>query len=307
MAVTRGVLAIVADDADYARQAVNLARSIRLRDPQLPLAIATNLDPKQFCGIYDHVVPWRFDRWTGLLSKLDAPQMSPFDATLLLDVDVIAYQSLEPLFEHFAGHCFATVGSTLKPNRWFKRMAPIRALVPAAGRLTFVGAAYYFEKGADAEAIFRRAKEWNDRYDELEIRPHRVGRNEEALLAMAMFESGLESPIVRTRTCEVNLLAPNPGQFDVNVIGSRCVRFEDGVAAHQMLMHYWGDWKWSYEYLQEEIRLHMHAARRGRGDFVGALRSMWSIGDYFMQRPRKILRLRAAMSGLRKRLFRRRQ
>ena len=45
----RGVLTIVHSQAKYARHAVNLARSIRLRDPDLSLAVATNL------GVAHHV------------------------------------------------------------------------------------------------------------------------------------------------------------------------------------------------------------------------------------------------------------
>ena len=49
MTMIRGVLTIVHSQAKYARHAVNLARSIRLRDPDLSLAVATNL------GVAHHV------------------------------------------------------------------------------------------------------------------------------------------------------------------------------------------------------------------------------------------------------------
>jgi hypothetical protein len=291
----------VADNPDYGRQAVNLARSIRLRDPNLPLAIATNLNPRLFRGIYDHIVPWRFDRWTGLLSKLDALEMSPFDATLFLDADVVAYESLEFLFEHFSGRCFGVVGESMTPNRWFKRMRLIRALIPNAGLLSFAGAAYYFEKGAAAEALFRRAKEWHARYDELEIRPYRIGRNEEPLFALAMFEAGMQAPVIRTSNGEITLLNPVAGAFDSNVIEGRCVRMRNGAPVNQMIMHFGGGWQSSYEYLQEEMRLYIHAAKAGRGKVMGGVSAAWAAGNYLVHSPRRILRLRAALSGIRKR------
>jgi hypothetical protein len=299
---TRGVLAIAADHADYGRMAINLARSIRLRDPQLPLAIATNLDPNQFRGIYDYVVPWKFDRWPGLLSKLQAPEMSPFDDTLFLDVDLLVYGSLEPLFEVLAGNFFCAFGSELKPNRWFKRMAPIRAVVPGAGRLSLIGAAYYFEKGPAADAVYERARKWNARYEELEIRTYRASRNEEPLFAMAMYEAGLDAPEIQTQTSAVNLCLPSVGFFEANVITGRAIRCENGAEVNQLFMHFGGDWKTSYEYLQEEMRLQMHAARRGRSGLFGTLRSLWSLGEYFVQSPRRMLRLHAALSLVRRHL-----
>jgi len=54
---SKGVLTLIYGKPEYARQAVNLARSIRLRDPNLPLAVATDLDPALFEEMYDHVIP----------------------------------------------------------------------------------------------------------------------------------------------------------------------------------------------------------------------------------------------------------
>ena len=58
MTTSKGVLTIAHTKPKYVRQAVNLARSIRLRDPNLPLAIATDFEASAFDGLYDHIIPW---------------------------------------------------------------------------------------------------------------------------------------------------------------------------------------------------------------------------------------------------------
>lgn len=60
MNMSRGVLTIAHTNVRYVREAVALARSIRLRDPHLPLAVATNFDPAVFENAFDIVIPWNF-------------------------------------------------------------------------------------------------------------------------------------------------------------------------------------------------------------------------------------------------------
>lgn len=45
---SKGVLTLIYGKPEYARQAVNMARSIRLRDPNLPLAAVTAIDAALF-------------------------------------------------------------------------------------------------------------------------------------------------------------------------------------------------------------------------------------------------------------------
>ena len=99
----RGVLTIAHSKMKYARQALNLARSIRLHSPGLPLAVATDLDEDFFKGLYNHVIPWDFSIWKGLVSKLEIFQITPFRTTLYLDSDCITVASLENVFAYFEG------------------------------------------------------------------------------------------------------------------------------------------------------------------------------------------------------------
>ena len=67
MTATKGVLTIASGQPKYARQAIDLARSIRLHDLDLPLAVVTDLPAALFEGMYDFVIPWDFTQWQGLL------------------------------------------------------------------------------------------------------------------------------------------------------------------------------------------------------------------------------------------------
>ena len=60
MTCSKGVLTIAHGHPRFARQAVNLARSIRLRDPEMPLAVVTDLPAALFEGMFDSIIEWNF-------------------------------------------------------------------------------------------------------------------------------------------------------------------------------------------------------------------------------------------------------
>jgi hypothetical protein len=114
MANNRGILLIALGNAYYGRLAANLAASLRVTSPDLPIHLVWGQDalsrltkeelalfhstqecPKEYCTVKRNGV----EKTVYIKPKVHAYDLSPFDETILLDVDTVAcpkltYQSL---------------------------------------------------------------------------------------------------------------------------------------------------------------------------------------------------------------------
>ena len=189
----KGILTIAYGKQKYVLQAISLARSIRLRDPDLLLAVATDFPETIFGGHFNEVIPWDFTEWPDLVSKLEIFNISPFETTLFLDADCLAIQSLELVFAYFEGQHFAVFGqNTLKIDGWITSLNRIQKAIPSKSYPLFNGGLYYFTHSPLANEVFFRARLLRKSYDELELkRTWRGTENEEPLISLAMAQLGL--------------------------------------------------------------------------------------------------------------------
>ncbi len=275
---SKGVLTIAHGHPRFARQAVNLARSIRLHDPDLPLAVATDLDASWFEGMYDQVIPWDFSRHSGLISKLDAYEISPFDVTLLLDTDILMFASLQHYFDYFEGEAFGLIGQNVAESVYFESMDLIREHIPAATYAIFVGGLYYFVKSELACGIFRRAEELLPLYGDLGIRMLRGAINEEPLFALAMAEAGLLAKRPRTADMILNPTGAGGELVDVDVVAGSCWQIDGGGRTRRAMLHFHAGEVHGYGYIRQVLRLqaaYYDTARRVR--FEGLIRMQAAI------------------------------
>jgi hypothetical protein len=293
---SKGVLTIVYGSTKYARQAVNLARSIRLRDPNLPLAIVTDLDPASFEGMYDHVISWKFKNWTGWLAKLDACAMTPFDKTLYLDSDMLVFESLEKIFAHFAGDEFGVVGHDVTNVVWYKSMEKIRQVVPSQTYPIFNGGLYYFVKGEVAESIFRNAKLLHARYDELQLKRNRRMDCDQALVSLAMAQAGLRAASTIADGSRIDAIWPNGMPVETDVIAGSCYQIENGIRVRRGILHYYGDAMSSYNYVREELRLRAAFQHPNRIVRFDALIRIQALLVWLATPPRGLLKMRAPIA-----------
>jgi len=124
--MSKGILLIALQSKQYAEFARNMAASIRLFNPTLPihLAVSGNLyEYVQANREYDSIsiVPidmyFRNDRFEPGWCKLNMDKLSPFDQTLYLDVDGVVLRDLSPLFE-FTGFRSQVVGFFDTGDTW---------------------------------------------------------------------------------------------------------------------------------------------------------------------------------------------
>lgn len=258
---SRGMLTIAHTNVRYVREAVALARSIRLRDPDLPLAVATNCDPAVFENAFDIVIPWDFSGTGGVTAKIDAWDMSPFDETILLDTDCLAAASLDAVFARFAGQDFAVFGSNSATPWYFGSVEMVRAAVHSETYPVFNGGMYYFTKSDAAAAVFRHAKEMLPDYDRLQIHPTRKGPSDESLFSIAMARVGLRAT---PRDPAHILFAPLTfgSRLRIDVMAGRCELLHSDRATSATIVHFVYPWVLRYEYVREVMRLEAAFGKR---------------------------------------------
>jgi hypothetical protein len=253
----RGVLTVAADHPKYAEQAVALARSIRLRDRNIPLAVLTNLPEEHFLGLYDYVISWNFQVYPGLLSKLVVYDGSPFEETLFLDADILAIRSVNEAFNYFIGHEFAVWGRNIPEPYWFRGIIDrIREYFPAETYPSFNSGMLYFRKSETARLVFAHAKNLVGHYYDLGLRKTPRGlMSDEPLLSIAMARTGL-------RALENSDIPPISWSLDscaremkVDVLaGTSSVPQRDG-SIQPALVHFAGRTKNLFIYRREMHRL----------------------------------------------------
>lgn len=257
----RGVLTIAHGHPRYAKQAVTLAQSIRLRDPEIAIAVGTNLDPQIFNGMFDAVIPWNFRR-RGLLSKLDMYQWSPFQDTLYLDSDVIVCRSLSNVFDRFSGVPLGVIQDEHPRGAWFRNPERVRREFGDVDRVRFNGGLYYFEKCDVAGAVFAAAGAIEDRYEELGIMLQDGQKNEEPMLALAMACVELFAQVEPVDAPLCAAAWPHDKPYYIDAVGGECYHMEGEQKILRVLMHYHGGGVYSYPYLREGMRLEAAFGRR---------------------------------------------
>lgn len=93
---TRNGVLFIATGEDYLSAAIRSARGVRLANPTLAIAVATDLIASVKPGVFDEVIS--VDR-PHRRSKVDMLAKSPFDRTVFLDTDVEVVADLSGLFE----------------------------------------------------------------------------------------------------------------------------------------------------------------------------------------------------------------
>ena len=250
---SQGLLTIVFGHRRYARMAVDLARSIRVRDAAIPLAVATDLDASAFGGWFDHVVPWH-DRYDSYFErKFDLGRMSPFERTLFLDADCLVLRPLREVMAAFDGHDFSVAGRNRARPWWFTNPDAIRSRVDRASYPGFNGGLLHFRRSATADAVFARARSLVASYDDLGLtRLPGGGINDEPLFSMAMAEVGCRA--VENDDLEI-FFGPHLGPIEIDVLAGTCEIPRDGRVLRPMVCHFEGSDKDRPAYARERLRL----------------------------------------------------
>jgi len=188
--MTRGFVTIATGAAHYRRLARNLLRSYRRHCPDpLPFAILSDRDMPEF----DRCI--RLDRPAGnYLDKLRLTDALPFDETIFLDADCLAFGDLNSMFSWFDGaddvSCHGRILPLTDKTGWFdyENLGKWQSRVQYC--LGLHGGVYFLRRGPKAEAVFSLARELAAEYDSFRFRGNFPTPGDEPLLALAMAVEG---------------------------------------------------------------------------------------------------------------------
>lgn len=156
----RGVITLGFGPEKYKRMATALARSIRLHDPELPLAVVTDdLDHPDLQANFDKLIAMDPAYGTGVQQKLSLDRYSPFGHTVFIDADCLVVRSLEPVFGLLGVVPFGVVGFPVIDGFYWAEVTELmrRFEVPYIGRFNAGVISFH---GPEGTAVFETARRY---------------------------------------------------------------------------------------------------------------------------------------------------
>lgn len=173
----------------YQMLAANLLRSYRLRtENPLPFAIITDREGPETAQ-FDRVILLP-EAEGNYLDKLRLYDVLPFDCTIFIDADCLAYGDLKVLFDWFEGaddvSCHGRVLPLSDKSGWFdyENLGPLQSRVSYGVGLH--GGIYYIKRTNTAGAVFETAKRLAAQYEAYKFRGHFPTPGDEPVIALAM-------------------------------------------------------------------------------------------------------------------------
>ena len=185
----RGFLTVATGDEQYYRIAANLLRSYRFHteDP-LPFAILADRE-NAYTAQFDEVILLE-NPTNSYLDKLSLYDHLPFEETVFIDADCLAYGDLNVIFAHFREaddfSCHGRVLPLEDTTGWFNYadLGPLQEKVSYCVGLH--GGIYYMRKTEKTKTVFETAKQIAKNYDSYHFKGRFSNPGDEPILALSM-------------------------------------------------------------------------------------------------------------------------
>lgn len=203
--MTKGFITIATGREEYYQLARNLLRSYRYfcKNP-LPFAILADRE-NEFTAEFDDVIIFPEGASNSYLDKLRLAEFAPYDITIFVDADCLAYGNLNVLFDHFSQaddvSCFGRVLPLEDKTGWFtyENLGELREKVSYVVGLH--GGIYYLRRGETARKIFGDAMGFIPEYRKYGFRGE-FDLGDEPLVALSMAVNHCRPiPFVREAIC----------------------------------------------------------------------------------------------------------
>lgn len=233
----KGVTIMAYGAARYHDQAADLALSLRLHSPSLPLAVVTDRPADPLLGsLFDHVVPLPPGTLPDCRAKLDLDLHSPFERTLYLDSDSLAFRDVSFVLERHRGRDIVVLGRQIMEGYWYGDVPTLCRLAGSSSIPQFNGGVLCFADTDVTRAVFERARGLADRYDELGLARFNGGISDEPLLAVALAGHGVTAD-PRDGDTSVSLLGLQ-GEPDLNITDGRASFVKNGRHVAPAVVHF---------------------------------------------------------------------
>lgn len=190
MGRTKGFITIATGAEEYYHLARNLLHSYRyFCNNPLPFTLLCDRD----CKIneeFDNVLFYRDGAACSYLDKLKLSEYLPYDETIFIDADCLAYGDLNFLFDIFADaddmSCFGRVLPLQDKSGWFEydNLGVLKSQVSYVVGLH--GGIYYMRKGEVTSHVFQVAQDFALDYSKFKFKGNFNTPGDEPLIALAM-------------------------------------------------------------------------------------------------------------------------
>ncbi len=287
-----GFVTVATGDDRFYRIARNLLRSYRLfsKNP-LPFALIADRE-NELTAEFDRVVLIS-DAEKNYNDKLKLFRELPFDETIFVDADCLAYGDLNDWFAFFAdAGDFAAFGYSIddltSADGWFDP-AGMREFSP---QITFIpnfnGGVYYLRKTEKCAKVFEIANYCAPRYADYSFRKFKEAADE-PLLALGAAVCGLR-PVERTEV----VFKPKRGFRSDLSIPSATIRPKKDAAPIPIRLVHFGSFKTQLSFYRSEVAK-MQDLRDGQRRsrlYSATRRTLYALGDVVFRTRRELRNLK---------------
>lgn len=191
--MTRGFITIATGKDMYFRFARNLLESYKLYcDHPLPFAIMCDRE-NEYTALFDDVV--LFEKTEHVyFDKFELLKLAPYDETIFIDSDCLAYDDLNKFWDYFEGEDDFSAAGTNYPIDSERGLFQQGAIGIYNGRAHWKpdihGGLYFIRKGALCDAIYEDCRYIADHYDEFTWPEYCAPYADEPVLCLAMAVNG---------------------------------------------------------------------------------------------------------------------
>jgi hypothetical protein len=238
--------------------AVSLARSIRLHGARLPLAVVTDKpNSSALRQAFDVVVPAVSELGHGLRHKLYLDRYTPFQETLFLDADCLAFANLDVAMTAYKGAVFGVGSQPVPCSDRYHLVDNLPALLKCLHLQSIPhinGGLYYF--ASSSRHIFDAAREFDSGISALRQYMF-TGENDEVQFAVALSRLGIEPYCPEPRVIS-NLTGPVHGLAAINVLTGQSGHMKASEKVSAPVLHFlWGLTK-GFTYRRQVVRLRLN-------------------------------------------------
>jgi len=285
---SQGYLTLAFGPQRYRRMAVALARSLRYHGATKALCIVTDaagLADPLIRKYYDLRIPLRPEYGKSIEQKLALDLYSPFDDTIFIDSDCIAYRNIDSLWHGELVECDFVALVRGRYSAGFKHPAykatafTFRALgiesIPE-----FNGGLYFFRKGRHSKRVFEKAREIFQSRERYGFKPHKgAAANDEALFGLSLAVHGFDKALALSDgSIMVTARGKLQNYFGINVLDGRSAFIRKGKAVEPAIIHFNCECQIYYVFLREIRRL--EAISNGIPRYLMAIPSVLALIDY---------------------------
>lgn len=207
----------------FAEMAMGLGRSLKLIGDKNPRVLVTDIEGYNWGRYFDEVLPVAGPR--SALDKLTALERTGANEVLAIDVDMLAFKRLDPIFAHCKGKPFAVQGHWETTGVFHGlQVADILEKFKLEKIPRFNGGMAYYERNSEFEELLGAMRDVEANYDSYGFQPFGRGQHasEEVCMLLAMAKVGKFDYLIEPELQFQHSAAGLVGKLHLDVLKNEC-------------------------------------------------------------------------------------